>query len=119
MQQRDHPECMNYDKCTFAHRDQMAHPIDQKSLYASRIYDNQTANRKCYATNPINVVEAFNFGEGMFTTKNILKIIIAALALYLIYRVFIQKKEVSVGIKAATATLGDTPIKQFRGLVKN
>lgn len=73
--------CENYDSCIQKRRDDLKHPIDARSLYAKRIYDNQTANRLCYNENPVEIIEGFGGG---FTLNNLLRWAIIIVVIYLI-----------------------------------
>ena len=93
--------CNNYDNCSKTERNTLSHPMDQEALYANRIYDNQTGNRRCYESNPIDIVEGFGF-KANDLVKNILKLVIIALIAYVIYALItdMQKKEISVNVPA-------------------
>lgn len=54
--------CSNYLNSVSRLRNQMRYPVDNHSLYAKRIYDNQTALRRAYEADPVfsvNYIEAF------------------------------------------------------------
>ena len=89
--------CKSYGSCRKEERTQLKYPIDQQSLYASRIYDNQTGNRRCYEKNPIEIIEGF--GCGLFFEK-LLKytvVILLILALFFLAKdVIMPKQQVSI-----------------------
>lgn len=51
--------CADFNNCTENNINNMSHPIDDKSLYNEKIYDNHNANDRCYTQNPVNIVEGF------------------------------------------------------------
>ena len=51
--------CDSYDGCVKQGKNVLRYPVDTKSLYSQRIYDNQTANKKCYQRHPIEIIEGF------------------------------------------------------------
>jgi len=91
MSQCNHPECQGYNKCIRGMRKQLRYPIDYKSLYANRIYDNQTANNKCYQNFPINIIEGFGFNKDFF--KNISNWILVIIIVCIIGTVFFNNYE--------------------------
>jgi len=91
--------CDSYNSCKVQEKENMRYPNDQRSLYVNRIVDNQTANRRCYERNPINIVEGF----GNFDTDNLMQmlqwvvfiiLIIVALNYFMQY---IRKEQISFG----------------------
>jgi hypothetical protein len=70
----------SFDQCVRDKQDQMAYPIDDESLYAQRLYDYQTANRRCYEKNPINI-EGFGSSRDWFSII-ILLVLVCACYLY-------------------------------------
>lgn len=70
--------CESYDACIQRERKNMRYPVDTQSLYAKRIVDNQTANRRCYQRNPIHIVEGFG-------NKNVMEILKWIILLVIIY----------------------------------
>lgn len=93
-----HPECAEYNMCIYAQRAELRYPIDEKSLYANRIYDNQTANRRCYERNPINIIEGFGSGS---LVNNLIRLAIFIAIVYVVYMVIrrLMMKEVDLGIR--------------------
>ncbi|AYV82135.1 MAG: hypothetical protein Homavirus10_4 [Homavirus sp.] len=91
--------CNNYENCSKDERSTLQYPMDNRSLYANRVYDNQTSNRRCYESNPINIIEGFGFSSNDMI-KNILKLAIIILVLYVIYAIIMDfnKKEVKLGV---------------------
>lgn len=54
----------SFNNCRHEEKKRLAHPADPQSLYANKIIDNQTANRRCYEKNPnVNIVEGFGFSS--------------------------------------------------------
>lgn len=51
--------CDNFNSCVNNEHQNMNNPTDTKSLYNDRIYDNHTANNRCYTNNPVNIIEGF------------------------------------------------------------
>ena len=99
MNQQQNP-CTNYDACIAGKRNNLRYPTDSQSLYANRIYDNQTANRRCYeGGNPIEIIEGFNCN---FTWDQLLKgvvIILLIIAFVALAKDFLMPKEiVKVGV---------------------
>ena len=74
--------CESYDECINENRETLRHPMDTKSLYKNRVYDNQTANRRCYEANPIDIVEGF--GRSDFSLNMLLKWGIIIAIVYLV-----------------------------------
>lgn len=97
--------CNNYDKCIENERSTLKYPLDTQSLYGGRAYDNQTANRRCYERNPIEILEGFGC-PSRNTIKTILKWTIILLIIYVIYSIImdIQKKEIRLNIESAGPT---------------
>lgn len=92
--------CGGYDNCISDKRQTLSHPVDTKSLYANRIYDNQTANRRCYNYNPIDIIEGF--GLGNLDMKTLLKwgilFLIVCAILMMVMDGGIMKKEITLGV---------------------
>jgi len=82
--------CETYDSCIAQNRDQLRHPMDTRSLYRNRIYDNQTANKRCYEGNPINIVEGF--GAGGLSLNKLLRWGIVILLVYLVVMMFVDAR---------------------------
>lgn len=108
--------CSNYNNCRNKEVNNMAFPADKDSLYAQKIYDDQTAASRCYSKQPrsVNIIEGF--GENL-TLASIIKygiiILVLILVLSLIYDHFIANKiEISVmdGGKLSDAYYNLTPI---------
>jgi hypothetical protein len=82
--------CANFDNCRTQEVNKMAFPTDDNSLYAQKIYDEQTAASKCYNAQPIvrpNIVEGFSLTQG-FTWKKIITIVIIILLILLFISLF-------------------------------
>ncbi len=98
--------CNNYDTCKQEKKSTLRRAADDMSLYGRRIYDNQTANRRCYETNPINIVEGFGLS---FNT--LFKWVVIILVIYLVGTIIVQlfdtKEEVSIKLEtpASESTL--------------
>jgi len=91
--------CQSYDNCIKQTKDDLEYPIDRRSLYVHRIHDNQTANRRCYEKNPIDIIEGFGFKN--FDMKTILRWIIIIMLICVIvfygYK-FLTQETVKLGI---------------------
>ena len=74
--------CHNFEGCHKDELERMQYPIDSESLYSNRYYDEQTANNRCYAKGPIEILEGFGFG---FSLTNLIKIAVVILLIYLAY----------------------------------
>lgn len=73
--------CNSYDQCVMNEKNNMAYPTDTQSLYADRIYDNQTAHRRCYESTPMKIE---GFGCNFDTWRKIFMIIAIICIAYLI-----------------------------------
>jgi len=91
--------CSDYDKCITNERQNLRHHKDQKSLYAKRVYDNQTANRRCYEKNPINIE-----GFGNINLQMIIKWALILLVIYVIIMLAIDLLMPSTEIKLGVST---------------
>ena len=95
--------CSNYENCVNREKGQLGYPIDKESLYVNKIYDNQTANRRCYTKSPIEIIEGFGFP---MTLESLLKmvviILLVALFVILIKDSLFPKEQVTVGIANPT-----------------
>ena len=89
--------CDAYGNCINQKKEQLRYPLDTTSLYANKIYDNQTANRRCYVNNPINIIEAFGA-----TLGGVFRLIVVVLIVLLLLSLFTDfgkpKKIVQVGV---------------------
>ena len=95
--------CNSYEGCINRERENMRYPIDNESLYMHRIFDNQTANRRCYERDPIEIVEGFGFS---FTWESFLKFLVIVL-LIILFVILIKdsifpKEQVNIGVPEAT-----------------
>ena len=90
--------CKSFENCYNEELNTMAYPIDSESLYANRDYDEQTAKARCYAKNPVDIVEGFGM---KLTWTNVIKFVVVLLLIFLAYTLskdFICPKEiVSIG----------------------
>jgi hypothetical protein len=94
--------------CISDKRQTLSHPVDTKSLYANRVYDNQTANRRCYNYNPVDIIEGF--GLGNMDMKAILKWGILFLIVCAILMMVMDggmKKEIKLGVSTPTPASSD------------
>ena len=98
--------CKNYNNCIDKKRGNLKHPIDKRSLYSRRVYDNQTANRRCYENNPIEIVEGFSC-PSKDLIKLILKWVIIGLIIYLVGTMIMgmRKEQVSLGVESVSPAM--------------
>lgn len=97
----------SYEQCIREKRKNLRYPIDSKSLYGNRIYDNQTANRLCYEKNPVPIVEGF--GTGGMDLESLMKYAILGIIIFIVISYLMRPSEnVSVGIDSATIGGADT-----------
>lgn len=90
-----------YDNCIGELRGQLEYPLDKKSLYGKRIYDNQTANRLCYERNPVNIVEGFGNFLPSFAINDIIKYALILFVTYLLFQyLFVPQQNVNLGINS-------------------
>lgn len=74
--------CADYDKCRNFEMNRLQFPTDNNSLYDQKIYDNQTANSRCYSKHPSDIIkEGFST---LFTWENFIKLVIVVLLIILI-----------------------------------
>jgi len=105
-------ECMKYNTCVKNLVKQMQVPTDTTALYADRLYDTQTAGRRCYEQGPVtNFVEGFGFGGNM-NMGTILKWVLIAAVIYLLYSLFRESQSEVVRINVPTVTEGTFTAKQ-------
>lgn len=74
--------CNRYDNILKRERNNLRYPLDTNSLYANKIYDNQTAYRRAYTLRPIEIVEGFGYSSDLLST--IIKWLIVLLIIYII-----------------------------------
>jgi hypothetical protein len=77
--------CDAYGNCIKQKREQLRYPLDTNSLYAERIYDNQTANKRCYTNFPINILEGFGTSWG-----GLIKLVVIILLIILLVSFFVD-----------------------------
>ena len=100
-------DCSNFNNCVSQKMAQLSYPEDKKSLYAERIYDLETANRRCY--------EGFGFPSDMSTIfKWIVLILVVYLGIMLLMKLFKPVEEVVLDIESATV-----PIFTEKGFIKS
>lgn len=80
--------CNKFDRIVKREKEYMKYPMDLNSLYANRIYDNQTAYNRAYALQPIDIVEGFGSTYDLINT--IIKWLIILLIIY-IFVIFLAK----------------------------
>ncbi len=101
--------CDNFD-CIIEEKKKIAHPIDNLSLYEKKLYDAQTANRRCYEKNPINIIEGFSYSV---TWANAIKVLVIVLLVILfvslLMDVIYPKEVVKVGVKPLTTESASSP----------
>lgn len=102
--------CENYNNCMRTEMKNLEHPIDKNSLYMNRIYDKQTAARRCYQNNPIRIIEGFN---NNVTWDKIIKWIVVILLIVLFVwfakDLFIPKQTVSIGTNTVSEFQNSIP----------
>ncbi len=88
--------CTSHDNCINRKRNTLRHPMDQRSLYADRIYDDHTAVKRCYESSPFDIIEGF----GGLSFNKLLKWAIIILVVYLLIQVVMNQdtEEVSIGV---------------------
>ena len=59
-------QCGMYNQCSNQGKRNLQYPIDKNSLYARKINDNQTVNRRCYERHPVNIIEGFGKNASIF-----------------------------------------------------
>ena len=100
--------CGNYDNCIDKKRCDLRHPVDKRSLYSGRIYDNQTANRRCYENNPIEIVEGFGC-PSKDLIKLILKWTIIGLIVYVVGTMIMgmnkSSKEITLNVETPSPAM--------------
>lgn len=109
----------SYMKCREDTRNKLAYPVDNRSLYANRTYDNETTNRRCYENNPIKIVEGF--GKVNAWTVVIVALIIIV-AIYAYYKYISNSEVVHIG-GMSTMNLTDISLSgemaEIYNLIKN
>lgn len=80
--------------------DSLEQPTNENSLYAERIYDEQTASRRCYEKNPItNILEGFSGGSKWETVSKWLSIfLIVCLIIWCLTAIFAPSEEINIGV---------------------
>lgn len=96
--------CNNYQNCVNRERQNMRYPIDSKSLYSGRFYDDHAAKTRCYARNPINILEGFG---GPMTWEKMLKWLLVVLLVVLLAMFakdfLMPKEEIPIDMPEASA----------------
>jgi hypothetical protein len=92
--------CTDFNKCKQEMMDQLEKPINENSLYADRIYDEQTASRRCYEKNPItNILEGFSGGSKWETVSKWSSIfLIVCLIIWCLTAIFAPSEEINIGV---------------------
>jgi len=73
--------CNKHTSCKNIEDRNLLYPMDNNSLYSNRIYDNQTADRRCYTKYPIEYIEGFSDNLYWFKILIIVLLIIIFIAL--------------------------------------
>jgi len=97
--------CDKFNTCVNDENQQMNHPTDENSLYNDKIYDDHTANNRCYTNNPVNIVEGFN-GKNLINC--LIKWIIIILIVYVIITVAMELFQPNKTYRLNIATPKDT-----------
>lgn len=92
----------NYNTCIDQLNKDLEYPTDKNSLFAQKIYDKQTAARRCNEKYPIKIIEGFD--SNSLNIKSIIGCLVLILLIYLIFLVF-------VGFTTDTIHLGIESIK--------
>ena len=85
--------CNNFQNCVNQEKQNMRYPIDTTSLYGRRYYDDHAAKTRCYARNPIDILEGFG---APFTLEKIIKwvlVLLLVILLIMFAKDFIMPKE--------------------------
>lgn len=102
--------CNNFQNCVGQEKQNMRYPIDLKSLYSHRLYDNHAARTRCYARNPINILEGFG---APLTLEKLIKWVLVLLLIVLVVLFakdfFMPKEQVELAIPEASV-IEMTPI---------
>lgn len=101
--------CETYDSCIAQNRDQLRHPMDTRSLYKNRIYDNQTANKRCYEAHPVDIVEGF--GNTGLSLNKLLRWAIIGLLVYLVVMMFVESRGASSAPTFGPAFTATSPMQ--------
>ena len=102
--------CNNFQNCVEQEKQNMRYPIDARSLYGDRFYDHHTAKTRCYARNPIDILEGF--GAPMTLEKLIKWVLVGLLVVLLVLFAkdfFMPKEQVELAIPDASV-IEMTPI---------
>ena len=97
--------CESYDAHVSGTRNTLRHPMDTRSLYRHRIYDNQTANRRSYESHPIEIVEGF--GSSDLSLNTLLKWGIILVVIYLIFMMLTKSNGGLPNLMGGTESLSD------------
>ena len=100
--------CNKHNNCTDKKKCGLKYPTDDKSLYSSKIYDNQTVNRRCYEDDPIDIVEGFGCSSRSIIFM-IIKWVIIGLLIYLIGTFVynrMSKEEITLNVDSVEAVGG-------------
>lgn len=97
--------CTKFNNCFDRKFNTLEYPNDKKSLYARRVNDRQTAMRRAYEKNPINIVEGFEDCPIRAMIKNIIKIALLVVVIYLIYLIIksFSREIIEIGVDTLTA----------------
>jgi hypothetical protein len=111
--------CANMNDCRTNMLKQLEHPVDEESLYSEKIYDEETANRRCYERNQLaNILEGFGLTVPEITVENILRWAILLLVVYLLVtlamRIFNPPKIVELNVNTPSELGTETIFKQLK-----
>ncbi len=81
--------CAGYNNCRENEMKKLRFPVDENSLYGQRLYDQQTADSRCYSMHPMNIQIKEGFGS-WFTWDMLIKVVIAILIVVLLYSLYTE-----------------------------
>ena len=102
--------CSGYNGCRKRENKILEYPMDVNSLYADRIYDDQTNNTRCYQRNPITILEGFGRSGFGKLLKLALLVLVVVLVVTLVSDCFKPHETVSVGVESPSP-IEVSPIK--------
>nr|QBK89124.1 MAG: hypothetical protein LCMiAC02_02170 [Mimivirus LCMiAC02] len=112
---KDYKPCQNFNECGINARQTLAYPTDKRSLYADRIYDNQTVNNRCYSKHPINIIEGF----GKFNVNKIIRWVFIFIILCIIFTFVVDffkpKEVVHLAVDSIRASEGGMTLENIFG----
>jgi len=95
----------NYNTQVDNLNNQMLYPTDPQSLYADRIYDEQTAEKRAYeSVSPMQrIMDSFKMRDGL-TMTNVLKVVLILVIVYLAYTLYMDSKKETISLNIPTVT---------------